>query len=390
MAHKKKRIKFLIILLFFAAYFFIAARPVPREIILVPGWINQLTDIGLADNVFREDSFLEDDISEPVLSVFSGQLIPFTLGSRFGFVDSSGQFAINRVMSDNIYLNQHMWTEYSAEPENIVINNILNGTTINIDNPKGYPILLDNRVFILGSAQNSLSEIDGNGNILWTYELGAPLTCIDAAAGLVVTGSLDGAVEVFNSSGERVFYFEPGGSRYSVILGVAISRNGSRIGIVSGIEQQRFLLLERFGNASNEYKVIYHEFLETGFRRPVRVLFIDEDQRVIFEREGGIGCYNIRSRRGINIQLDGEIAAIDESGNQGFFFIITSHPMQEKKLVGIRFPSDRLFGFSRMSAQDAVFMRASFKSSDVFLGRTGSMLVAGGGTALISFNLEEK
>ena len=76
---------------------------------------------------------------------------------------------------------------------------------------------------------------------------------------------------------------------------------------------------------------------------------------------------------------------------------------QDKKLIGIKFPSDKLIGITRTAARDTVFMKAPFKSEDVFLGRTrargsltensqieNSMLVAGGGTTLISFNLEEK
>jgi hypothetical protein len=398
-AQKKKRVKFLIILLIFIVYFLVAARPIPRETVLTFRWITSLPTASSQEiNVHPEDEHSEPTFLEPGISAVSGQLIPFTLGSRFGYIDSSGLFAMNRTMINHIYLSQNMWTEYDVIPVNITINNILTGNEINIENPGGYPVLLDDRVFILGSEQNSLSEIDHNGNVKWTYEFGAPLTCIDVAAGLVVTGSLDGAIEVFNSDGERLFYFEPGGSRYSVILGVAISRNGSRIAVVCGIEQQRFLLLERFGNTGGEYRVIHHEFLETGFRRPVRVLFIDDDRRIVFEREGGIGCYNIRSRRSIFIPLDGEIAAIDESGDKGHFFIITSQSYLQKNIIGIRFPSDRLFGASGTSALDSIFMRAPFKSNNVFLTRTygsrdfgyDSRLVIGGGTAIISFALEER
>jgi len=42
------------------------------------------------------------------------------------------------------------------------------------------------------------------------------------------------------------------------------------------------------------------------------------------------------------------------------------------------------------SDSESVFLRASFKSDDIFLGRTGSTVVTGGGAALISFSLEEK
>jgi hypothetical protein len=384
LAQKKNRIKVFLILIIFIVYFLIAARPVPRETVLTHKWIKSLALNPQTD--FMQD---ENDLTNNAFSV-SGTLIPFTLGPRFGYIDSLGQFAINRTMVNDVYLSPGMWTEYGAEPANIVINNILDDTKIRIENPRGYPVLLDDRVFILGSEQNSLSQIGENGNILWTYEFGAPITCIDAASGLVVTGSLDGAVEVFNSDGERIYYFEPGGSRYSVILGCAISKDGSHIGIVCGIEQQRFLMFERFGSAGGEYKIIYHEFLETGFRRPVYVLFIDDDRRIVFERSGGIGCYTIKSRRGIFIPLDGRIAAVDGSGDQGFFFLITTHPGQEKRLTGIQFPQERLTGFSENPGLDSIFLKASFKSDNVFLGRTGSTVVAGGGDALISFYLEEK
>jgi len=150
------------------------------------------------------------------------------------------------------------------------------------------------------------------------------------------------------------------------------------------------LLFERFGSAGSEYKILYLEFLGTGFRRPVYILFIDDDRRIVFERDGGIGCYTIKSRRRVFIPLDGKIAAVDGSGEQGILFLITSHPGQEKKLTGIQFPKDGLLGFLENTELDSVFLRASFKSDDVFLGRRNSTVVAGGGTALVSFSLEEK
>jgi len=405
--------------LLFIIYFFLAARPVPREIVLAPMWVSSLT------NNLQPDASESLSIDESVFIIDGADnpLLPFTLGSHFGYVDSSGQFAINRILNNNIYLSQNMWTEFGAEPSRIEIKNIMEETILNIDNVRGYPVLLDNRIFIFGSEQNSLSEIDERGNILWTYEFGAPLTCIDAKAGLLLTGSLDGVIEIFNSSGERIFYFEPGGSRYEVILGCALSSDGSRIGIICGIDQQRFLLLERFGNTggtasgviSSDYKVVYHEFLDSGFRRPVRILFIDDDKRIVFERSGGISSYNIRTRRLMFIPLDGAIYTLEDSGEQGFLFIVTSsdddsadHEVfddQLKKLIGIRFPQDRWFNFSFgrssfVTNTDVIFLRAPFKSDDVFLGRmrtaalehpnSRSMLVIGGGTVLISFALEEK
>ncbi|MCL2185197.1 MAG: WD40 repeat domain-containing protein [Treponema sp.] len=407
MAHKKRRFQIIVILLLFVIYFFVAARPIPREIVLAPKWISSLVN-----NLSFSESSAESGFA--AASVF----LPFSLGEHFGYVDTSGRFAFNKIKTNDIYISQNMWAEFDAEPPIIEIKNVYEETIVYIQDTiqqaaRGYPVLLDDKIFILGSEQNALSEIGNDGKIRWTYEFGAPLTCIDASAGLVITGSLDGIIEIFNSSGERIFYYEPGGSRYEVILGCAISRDGSHIGIISGIDQQRFLLLERFGNSGGDYRVVYHEYLDTGFRRPVRILFTDEDRRLVFERTGGVSCYNIRTRRGIFIPLDGEVYTIEDSGSleknpnkqnlqtsfvqdssQGFLFMIVSNPssLNEKKLIGIKFPQDRWFNISqsRASAPDAIFLSASIKSEDVFLGRTGSMLIVGGGSALISFELEEK
>jgi len=382
MAQQAKNVRIIAVFLLFAAYFLLAARPVHRETILAPTWLSSL----------QTNSSVQIDAKASGGAEQTQRLIPFALGSHFGYVNTSGNFAVNNVKTGEIYLSENLWTEYDAQPEKLEIKNISSQSAVSIENIKGYPILLDNRIFILGKDQNALSEIDNDGNVMWTYEFGAPLTCIDAAGGIVLTGSIDGIIEILDSGGKRIFTFEPGGSRYAVILGCALSRNGSRLGIISGIDQQRFLMLERYGSSGGEYKVVYHEFLDSGFRRPVRISFVDEDRRVIYEQSNGIGCYNIKSRQGIRIPLDGEIAAIDDSGGNGFLFLITSHSPPKKELIGVKFPNDRWtsFLFSRQDTRSAIFMKASFKSDNVFLKRTGTGLIAGGGTTLISFNLEEK
>ena len=361
---KKRRKKIWVIAVFviFILYFFGAARPIPRETVFVPLWLSSL----------ESDSPVI--IGTPASGAGVGWPVPFALGNRFGYIDSEGRFLLNREKTGEIYLGENLWAGYEALPANIEIRNNLGELILNIENPGGYPVLLDNRIFILGSEQNALSEIDLNGRILWTYEFAAPLTSIDAAAGLVLTGSIDGVIEVLDNRGRRVFMFEPGGSRYAVILGVAISRDGSRLGVVSGIQNKRFLKLERFG--AGEYMVVYHEFLGTGFRRPVHISFFDQDRWIAFEREGGIGLYEIGSRQEVSVALDGQIAAIDQSGGQGFFFAVSSLSETRKELVGIQLPG-------------TVAVRAPFKSTDAFLERRGSRLLAGGGSTLISFELEK-
>ena len=205
-----------------------------------------------------------------------------------------------------------------------------------------------------------------------------------------MTGSIDGVIEMLDAAGRQVFSFEPGGSRYALILSCAFSADASRFAVISGVEEQRFLLFERLGSAretsafglvegSNvEYRVVYHEFLGNGFRRPMHISFIDGDSKVIFEREGGICIYEINSRKSYYIILEGEIAAIDHSGSGGQFFVIVNSPSSgQKKLVGLNLPQK-------------IFVQAPFKSDGVFLGRSGSLLFIGGGETLACFDLEKK
>ncbi|GHV92882.1 hypothetical protein AGMMS50268_33850 [Spirochaetia bacterium] len=373
MAKEKKKYWLIASLLLFIIYIFAATQPIPEERILIPRWLSSL-ESGLPVSIAKDAAGGGEDTEET-----GPAHIPFYLGNRFGYVDDTGGFALNRILQGNLSISGEKWAEYSARAEYIDILDPRGEQLLRLEQGRGYPLFLDNRSFLIADEQNTLSALDDQGNILWTYDFAAPLTCIDAAAGLILTGSLDGVVEVLDSvNGKRVFSFEPGGSRLAVILGCSISRDGSRLGIISGIDDQRFLLLERFGSPeSGEYKVSYHEFLEDGFRRAVRISFINDDNRIVFERGGGLSIYELNTRTGRKLSLEGEIAALDTQGSSGLLFVITSQSERQKRLVIISLPG-------------TIIVEAPFKSSDAFLERRGSRLYLGGGSTLASFELGRK
>jgi hypothetical protein len=362
---KKKKYRLISGMAIFISYVFIAARPVPVETILKPQWLTSL----------------ESAYPDPSGGNGGGdnrKLIPFQMGDRFGYVDSEGRFTINQEKKGYISLSEDYWAEYDPIPGSIEIRDPLNKGVVEIKEPGGYPLFLDKKILILSNEQNSLSATDAAGNITWTYDFASPLTAVDAAAGLILTGSLDGTVEVLNDQGKRIFFFEPGGSRLSVILGCAISGDGSQLGIVSGIDEQRFLLLDRLGGVGNaEYRVSYHEFLDDGFRRAVHVSFIDHDSRVVFEREGGLGIYDTNTRKSLKIPLKGEVTVLDGSGNDRLLFVITAPAPEEKQLAAIKLPG-------------TVILEAPFKSRTAFLSREGPRIYVGGGMTLASFELDKK
>jgi hypothetical protein len=362
---KAKKIRWYIPgLLAFVVFIFITPASIPVETVLKPVWITSLgSNIPIA--LGNDSQRAKND----------GSLLPFTLGNRFGYVGEDGNFAINQIKTGYISMSDSHWAEYEPTPSLIQVMNPMSEAVFSIQAPKGYPMFLDNRFFIVGSEQNFISALNDMGEVLWTHDFSAPLTCVDAAGRYLLAGTLDGEVILLNSSGVPAFApFEPGGSRLSVILGCAISKDASRFALVSGIEEQRFLYMERSGDT---YKVIYHEFLGAGFRRPVYIRFIDNDSKIVFEREGGLGIYGIGGRGSVSLTMEGEIAALDDSGDDGFLFVITSQGQNEKRLITIRYPG-------------IIVNEAPFKSGSVFLSRRNKMLYLGGDLSMASFELEKK
>jgi hypothetical protein len=364
-AKGKKKYWLIMGLCVFVVYIFVAARPVPVETVLIPRWL----------------SSLESDYSSLMKEEESGDfLVPFKLSSHFGYADAQGRFAINRVIRGagggkaGVSLSEHRWAEFDAASAAVTIRSPDGGYLMTIENARGYPLFLDGKIFLIGEEQTSLSLVDEGGSLLWTYDFAAPLTCIDAAADLILTGSLDGIVELLDSSGKRVHAFEPGGSRLAVILGCRISRDGSRLAIVSGYDDQRFLLQERFGNA---YNTVYHEFLEDGFRHAVHISFIENDTWIAFERQGGMGLYEIETRRSVKAPLKGAMAALDETGGDGLIFAVSSLGDRSKILSAVRLPG-------------IIVMEAPFKSETIFFARRLSEIYLGGNTTLASFEVGKR
>jgi hypothetical protein len=349
-------------------YFFLAARPIPVETVLVPQWLSSTeSNYPLYLNGAPAEG-------ETAASGEDAALLPFRLGNRFGYIDAYGKFSINREKKAALSISEDYWAEYEAVPQKIDIRDPRNRQTAVIPGGGGYPLFLDGRLFLINAEQNSLAALDVSGESLWTYDFAAPITDIDAASGLVLAGLLDGTIELLDGNGRRVFFFEPGGSRLSVIYACRISRDGTKIAVVSGYDDQRFLFLERLGDS---YKVSYHEFTSDGFRRVVHLAFIDQDQRVVFEREGGIGIYDINSRANVKIDLDGRVNNLDGSGEDDLLFVITSQSERRKSLVGIRLPGE-------------IIAEAPFRSGAAFLRRMEDRLYVGGGGTLASFRLERK
>jgi hypothetical protein len=363
MSRVKKKYVIIIAILASLLYAFIAAVPVAEETILSSKWIKSV------ETSYDEQLGQTED------------LIPFELGTSFGYISYDGRFSINKTKKEYISLSNYFWSEYGEQADSIIVKNPRNDEVFSIENGHGYPFFLDSRSFIIHSEQNSVSQLEavqddsyGAVEFAWTYDFASLLSCVDAAAGLFLAGTLDGTIELLDSMGRRVYSSEPSGSRIAAVFGCALSKDGKKIALVSGLDKQRFILIEQFGAT---WRITFHEFLEEGLRRNVYVMFVDNDSKVAFEREGGLGLYDIKSRAIYNIPLDGEITALDSSENNGMLFLISSQDEYSKKLIGIKFP-------------DIVMIEAPFRSENSFLTVKDNNLFIGGKTAIASFAIEKK
>ncbi|MDR2864179.1 MAG: WD40 repeat domain-containing protein [Spirochaetaceae bacterium] len=350
----KSQYKYVIGSVAFVLYAFFAARPVPQETVFTLKWLKSLG-------------------SSYPSSVEGSSFVPFNFCGYFGYVSPDGDFIINQVKKTYVEQSGEFFAEFSGQDESIEVKNLLNNTVLVLKDKHGYPFFRDGRIFIMHHEQNSISEIDENDNILWSYDCGSPITSVDAARGLLLIGQLDGSLELLDAEGRRVYLAEPSGSRIPAIYGCTISPSGTKIAAVAGLDHQRFLVIELDGGV---WRVTHHEFLGDGFRRPVHVHFIDNEKRAVFERDEGLGIYDLGSRSTEIIPLDGRIRNIDDSGENGMLFLIVSESAMRNNLVAISYP-----GYKMISAP--------FNSTDTFLKWHGKRLFVGGGNKLAAFQIEK-
>ncbi|MDR2177758.1 MAG: WD40 repeat domain-containing protein [Treponema sp.] len=363
MAKEKKVFFFSAGVVVFLLYILVAAQPVPPETVLVNNWLKDL------ESDFNSE---EEENDRPGGSF----VIPFTLGGRFGYADAGGGLILNKVRDKYISISEKYWSEYDPAPEEIVIQKTAGDGEIRINPAKGYPVFLDGRIFIISKDQCSLSELDEEGHTLWSYDFEAPLTSFDAAGGYVLAGTLDGMVELLNSDGKTVFPSYAPAARITVILGCRISSDGSKLALVAGIDQQRFIFLERYGDS--DYRVTYHEFLKgQAFRREVHMAFINNDSTVVFEQEDGLGIFDVKTRTRTTLPLEGTIQALDDTGEDGLLFLVTAAKTGNvrKRLIVLSLPGK-------------VLVNVPFTSENTFLARRGKKLFIGGGMTLASFSLD--
>ena len=301
----KGNLKYIIIgsILFLLIYMFVAAIPMGSDIYFEPAWTQYINTPVTADPDKFKDTSLEG----------------FSLGHRFGYFTADGKILSSTQTDERVTVSPNAWATYPENADNTDIFNPDRTKRMTIA-ASGFTHLDDGRTYLFLPGGDAVSQYDDTGKKLWTREHTAPITAFNSSPKGTVIGYADGQITALKPDGSVIFSFYPEGSDYQVVLGVALSEDGTLAACVCGIDKQRFILIKI---TKDQYKVVFHTWLEGNLHRQAFVDFEKNGAYAFFEYSKGIGIVDCAKRNANMIPFDGEVVNMGEyPGNNLFLALI--------------------------------------------------------------------
>jgi hypothetical protein len=212
---------------------------------------------------------------------------------------------------------------------------------------------------VIGPDQATVSELGENGASRWAYQFPSIVTAFDASPELAVFGLMDGSLLGFDRSGKAVLDFAPGGSRIAGVYGVAVSPDGLYVAAITGADKQRLVVLEK---RSIAYRVDYHRYLVSDYRRPVAIAFSSDGRRLAYESPAGIGIYDRVAREESVVSVPA-VPSLAQTARDGDLMVFLSKKGGKKRLVCTAAPDRRVVDLPLdadrsfvMARGDAIFL----------------------------------
>lgn len=302
----KGNIKYISIgsVVFLLIYMFVAAIPMESDIYFEPVWTADITA----------------PVAEPAEFPASG-VEAFVLGDRFGYFTSDGKILSSKPVTGRVSASATAWATYGSGASDTAVFSP-DGTPKMTVSGSGFVHLDQDRTYLFLPGGGGVAKFAPDGSKSWTREHTAPLTAFNSSPAGTILGYGDGLLTLVRNDGSTAFSFYPGGSDLSVILGAAVSEDGTLAACFSGIEPQRFLLIKISGD---QYKVIHHENLEGNLRRQTFVDFEENGNFAFFESDKGLGIIDCKNLETSHIPLEGEILASGEYPGDALFVILSKN-----------------------------------------------------------------
>ncbi len=306
----KGNIKYISIasVIFLLIYMFVAAIPMESDIYFEPVWTTDTT-VPVTTPVTEPADFQVPGIEA------------FVLGDRFGYFTPDGTILASKPVDGRVSASPTAWAAYGSDATDTQVF-FPDGTPKMIVSGSGFVHLDQDRTYLFQPGGGGVSMFAPDGSKIWNREHTAPLTAFNSSPAGTIMGYGDGQLTLVRNDGSAAFSFYPGGSDLAVILGAAISADGTLAACVSGIEPQRFLLIKITGD---QYKVIHHENLKGNLRRQTFVDFEENGKFAFFESENGLGIIDCKNLETSHLPLEGQVIASGEYPGDALFIILSKN-----------------------------------------------------------------
>jgi hypothetical protein len=350
-------------------YFLVCAFPLHKELVLVPAWTRSLPEIASVAAPGTASVAAPQAVSTAAKPASApkkggGEPMPFRLGDRYGYFTSDGTILFAASADYGVALAPDAYATYDRLSEGFTIKSP-DGSELARVSAIGYPFFAAGRRFVIGPDQSTVSELAANGTLRWSYQLPSIATAFDASPGLAVFGLMDGSLVGLDASGAAVLDFAPGGSRIAGVYGVAVSPDGLLVAAITGADKQRLVVLEK---RSAAYRVTYHRYLASDYRRPVYMAFTADGSRLAYESPAGIGVFH-RASRSETVVSVAATSRLGQTIGNGTFMVFLSGSGYEKRLVCTALPDRRVVDL-RFKANLAF---AEARGNSIFLGADGAI-----------------
>jgi hypothetical protein len=321
-------------------YFLVCAVPLQKELILAPGWDAKLSAAPALPGAQAPKAKSPQSLVRAGSAADSSAPIPFRLGDRFGYFSSEGSVLFAAPAPYGVALSPDAFAAYERVSEGFSVQSPDGSVLAKVAAP-GYPFFAAGRRFVIAPDQESVTELSKDGRGEWTYHFRSVATAFGASPGVAAFGLMDGSIVGLDPSGAVVLDFAPGGSRIAGVYGVAVSPDGLLVAAITGLDKQRLVVMEK---RSTAYRVAYHRYLSSDYRRPVAIAFTPDGRQLLFESPSGVGIYDRagRSESSISIpvssklgltMMGGELMAFLSGEGGGKRLVCAARP--DRRLVDI-------------------------------------------------------
>lgn len=235
----------------------------------------------------------------------------FRSADSFGYADLQGNlYYVGRTLH-NLSLSDTGFINYGSVPDHVVFMNPRGEFEFSIKS-YGYPLLESSGqvLYSINTDRSGLKRIDSEGEILWSKSFATLITTISLVGEHCILGLMDGRALLLDEEGGVLYQHTPDASKIPVLLGAAVSQDRNQIALISGIDPQRLIVVER---RAEEFVPAFTQLLDSDFRREVQLRFAAEARFLFYEVENGLGVLDVRKKSSGRFPASGVLQSMDSS-----------------------------------------------------------------------------